>query len=479
MLKGSSINIFSHPVRHIVAAGAMATWTCMSVFVLADEDVKSLGKVALLFSNGDQLSGSPQFNDGEDALTLRSDYLDQPAKIPLSNLLSIEFRDTDSTEHEETFTRVALHPRNQEASSDVLTGQLKELTESSIILDTWYGDTLTLKRSMVRSLEVISLSEGQYRGPSSLNEWHTSSEGELRSWRFNGNQLICPGIAAESIGKDVGLRKKSQISFDLAAEQRMGFTMKLYANNIKELNPSACYQFRFDSYRVTLTTRSSGRDERANSQRLTLSQTKKNFRFDIYMDRESGIATVYIDGKRECVLQSNNPNPDDLGTGMCFVANPTNPISISNITVYPWNGISPEELDADQANTPSIQAPEGPHNIILLNGDKVPCKVGVIQGDRMMVDTEHTPIRIPVSKIRSINLGDKREEPKKYKGDIRAWFKQGGFITLRLSSLSADRINGYSQATGDVGMNLSAFSRIDFNIYGVDANKQREKYFSR
>jgi hypothetical protein len=97
----------------------------------------------------------------------------------------------------------------------------------------------------------------------------------------------------------------------------------------------------------------------------------------------------------------------------------------------------------------------------------------------MIVDTKHTPIRIPINKIRSISLGDKREEPKKYKGDIRAWFKNGGYVTLRLSSLSAERINGYSQATGDVSMKLSAFSRIDFNIYGVDANKRREKYFSR
>lgn len=469
----------SYPVKHLVATCALAVWACLSSVILADDDVNSSRKVALLFSNGDILSGSPQFNNGEDELTLRSDYLDQPAKIPLSNLLSLEFKDSESSESLKIFARVALHHRNQEASGDILTGKLKELTDSHIILDTWYGGTLSLRRSMVRSLDIISLSEGQYRGPSSLNEWHPSSVGEIRSWRFNEDQLISPGIAAESIGKDIGLRTKSQISFDIAAKQKMSFTIKLYANNVKELNSSACYKFRFDTYRATLTTRTSGSDGRANSQRLSLSHTKKNFHFDIYIDRESGIAAVYIDGKRECILQSNNPNPNDLGTGMCFVANPTNPVSISNIRVYPWNGISPEEQLADDASSKPKQVPGGPHNIILLNGDKVPCKVGVIQGDRMLVDTEHTPIRVPVSKIRSISLGDKREEPKKYKGDIRAWFKHGGFVTLRLSSLSADQINGYSQATGDVSMELKAFSRIDFNIYGVDANEQRERYFSR
>ena len=474
----SFMTILSLQAKHMVAPCAMGALVCLSLSSLADEDLNSSRKAALLFSNGDKLTGSPQFNNGENELNLQSDYLEQAAKIPLSNLLSIEFEDMASAQNAEIFTRVALHHRNQETSGDVLTGQVKELTSDNIILDTWYGGTLTLKRSMVQSLDIISLSAGQYRGPSSLNEWHTSSEGELRSWRFNGNELICPGIATESIGKDIGLRKKSQISFDVVAQQRLNFQLQLYANNIEKLKPSAYYQFQFDNYRATFTTRTSGRDGRAMSQRLNINTTKKNYHFDIYIDRESGITAIHIDGERKCIMQSNNPNPDDLGTGIRFVANPVNPISISNITVYPWSGIPPEQ-DVAQASTKPEQAPEDPHNIILLNGDKIPCKVGIIKDDRMIVDTKHTPIRIPINKIRSISLGDKREEPKKYKGDIRAWFKNGGYVTLRLSSLSAERINGYSQATGDVSMKLSAFSRIDFNIYGVDANKRREKYFSR
>ena len=94
----------------------------------------------------------------------------------------------------------------------------------------------------------------------------------------------------------------------------------------------------------------------------------------------------------------------------------------------------------------------------------------------MIVNTKHTPIRIPIDKIKSINWRDKREEPKKYKGDIRAWFHHGGFITLKLTSITENKLSGYSQALGDAIIDLAAFSKIDFNIYNAAANEQRQKH---
>ncbi|HCL97798.1 MAG TPA: hypothetical protein DHW77_08545, partial [Verrucomicrobiales bacterium] len=85
------------------------------------------------------------------------------------------------------------------------------------------------------------------------------------------------------------------------------------------------------------------------------------------------------------------------------------------------------------------------------------------------------PINIPIERIKSISLGDIREEPKKYRGDIRAWLNDGGVITLRLDSFKNGKINGLNQAMGEVSLDLSAFNRIDFSIYDTKAKGLRDK----
>ena len=63
----SLMTILSLQVKHMVAPCAMGALVCLSLNSLADEDLNSSRKAALLFSNGDKLTGSPQFNNGENA----------------------------------------------------------------------------------------------------------------------------------------------------------------------------------------------------------------------------------------------------------------------------------------------------------------------------------------------------------------------------------------------------------------------------
>ena len=446
----------------------------------AEEEIKKPLQAKLLLSNGDRLSGSPKFINAQQ-LALDSAYLNEPATFDIPQILSIQMDQGAITPTPEIFTRIQLQNRNQETNGDTLIGQLKELNEDNIKLDTEYSETLTLKRSMVQSLNIVSKRQGHYRGPNSIHEWQTSTKplpAVNESWRIKNQRLVFEGASAESIGKNVGLRKKSQISFDLTWDTHMNFQLQLYSSDVKSPTPSACYQFNFDSYAVVMITRTKGKESDPSRQRFAQRPypgTKKAH-FDVCINQETGIATIYINGKQACIMQSPIAEPDDLGTGLTFVSHRLRPISISNIHVSPWNGIPLGKLALNQADDDTPAEAKQPHDIILMNGDSVPCTVGVIQDGRMIVNTKHTPIRIPIEKIKSINWKDKREEPKKYKGDVRAWFHHGGFITLKLTSITEDKLSGYSQALGDVSIDLAAFSKIDFNIYDAGSNEQRQKY---
>ena len=444
----------------------------------AEEEIKKPLQAKLLLSNGDRLSGSPKFINTQQ-LALDSAYLNEPATFDIPQILSIQMDQGAITPTPEIFTRIQLQNRNQETNGDTLIGQLKELNEDNIKLDTEYSETLTLKRSMVQSLNIVSKRQGHYRGPNNIHEWQTSTKplpAVNESWRLKNHRLVFEGASAESIGKDVGLRKKSQISFDLTWETHMNFQLQLYSSDVKSPTPSACYQFNFDSYAVVMMTRTKGKESDPSRQRFAERPSKKEAHFDVCINQETGIATIYINGKQACIMQSPIAEPDDLGTGLTFVSHRLRPISISNIHVSPWNGIPLGKLARNQADDDLPAEAKQPHDIILMNGDSVPCTVGVIQDGRMIVNTKHTPIRIPIEKIKSINWKDKREEPKKYKGDVRAWFHHGGFITLKLTSITEDKLSGYSQALGDVSIDLAAFSKIDFNIYDAGSNEQRQKY---
>ena len=446
----------------------------------AEEEIKKPLQAKLLLSNGDRLSGSPKFINTQQ-LALDSAYLNEPATFDVSQILAIRMDQGAITPTPEIFTRIQLQNRNQETNGDTLIGQLKELNEDNIKLDTEYSETLTLKRSMVQSLNIVSKRQGHYRGPNSIHEWQTSTKplpAVNESWRIKNHRLVFEGASAESIGKNVGLRKKSQISFDLTWDTHMNFQLQLYSSDVKSPTPSACYQFNFDSYAVVMITRTKGKESDPSRQRFAQRPypgTKKAH-FDVCINQETGIATIYINGKQACIMQSPIAEPDDLGTGLTFVSHRLRPISISNIHVSPWNGIPLGKLARNQADDDIPTEAKQPHDIILMNGDSVPCTVGVIQDGRMIVNTKHTPIRIPIEKIKSINWKDKREEPKKYKGDVRAWFHHGGFITLKLTSITEDKLSGYSQALGDVSIDLAAFSKIDFNIYNASANELRQKH---
>jgi len=449
-----------------------------SLPLFAEQEIKKPLQAKILLSNGDRLSGSPKFINAQQ-LALDSAYLNEPATFDIPQILSIQMDQGAITPTPEIFTRIQLQNRNQETNGDTLIGQLKELNEDNIKLDTQYSETLTLKRSMVQSLNIVSKRQGHYRGPNSLHEWQTSTKPlpeANESWRLKNHRLEFKGASAESIGKDLGLRKKSQISFDVAWETHMNFQLQLYSSDVKSPKPSSCYQFNFDSYAVVMITRTKGKESDPSRQRFAERPSKKEAHFDVCINRETGIATIYINGKQACIMQSPIAEPDDLGTGLTFVSHRLRPISISNIHVSPWNGIPLGKLARNQADDDLPAEAKQPHDIILMNGDSVPCTVGVIQDGRMIVNTKHTPIRIPIERIKSINWKDKREEPKKYKGDVRAWFHHGGFITLKLTSITEDKLSGYSQALGDVSIDLAAFSKIDFNIYNAAANEQRKKH---
>lgn len=475
-ISGEEITI-SHPLLGSVRLSRSALESLSSsADTLLDHEQNKLAQVILL--NGDKILGNIQSSKDE-RMTISAPYLNEAVVLHTSKILSIQMERGGHIILPDTYSRIKVHQRHQESKGDTVIGRLEELTADSIKINTPYSESLTLRRSMIKSLNIISKQQGQYFGPNNIEEWETSDEAILAkpsAWQFKEGSLKCYSQNAESIGKEIGLRNKSHVSFDVSWQDSLGFSLQLYSSDPRSRQPSACYLFKFDKYAVMMMTRSEGREQGHRRQRFDIKVRPKTplTRFDIYINRETGTANIHIDGQEACIIQSPIPGPQDLGTALSFVSHPARSTTISNISISPWHSFATKNLRLKSKASESKD--KHPHNIILINGDSIPCNVGTIKNDRMLVNTEHTPIKIPIKKIKSINWQDKREEPKKYSGDVRAWFNTGGFITLKLTSIEDGKLRGYSQATGDAAFDTKAFSRIDFNIYNMKANEMRTKH---
>ena len=435
-------------------------------------------KSRILLNNGDSLTGTPHSFDSRGNLEFTSASLNTKAIFPLHNILSLELDNKQDRKVPKTLARLQLHPSHSESQGDMLTGNLTDLTSDSIKLDTWYAGVITLKRKMVKSFQIINNSPGNYHGPNNIKEW--TSNITKPSWKLTHGSL--KSISTGSIGRDVGLTEKSHLQFTVNWASSMRFRILLYSNDVSSSDPSACYDISFNGNFAYLNTKGKNARKgifaaRGRGQNINIDTFNNTALFDIYANRKSGNITLFINGQHACVLQSGTPDPTDLGKAIHFISQDPYPIEVSALAIEPWNGtslpnqltsIAPKSNNTEEDNKKSLT-----HHIILKNGDKVPGKVAQVKDGRILIETDYTPIRIPLDRIKTLTLEDEEETPRKYAEDVRAWFHDGGRITLKLASFHDGKISGFNQAFGNVSIDLNAFSKIDFDIYNIDQKKRR------
>ncbi len=441
------------------------------------------------FTNGDKLSGFVQNTTSDKNLTVSSDNLTHPIYFPLQNIVTIKLDNWKSRKTPKTLARIDFTSRFGEPNrSDSMQGSLEELNDKQITLKTWYAGTVHIRRNMVKSLKIITHTPGSYYGPNNLKEW-TLCDDEP-TWIFDKMTLISRDNQG-GIGKDVGLREKSHISFDAKWKKNMQFRVQLFSNDVSSTSPDAYYDINFSQRYAYIRTYGKVKKGKAGMGRfrgggqwipMKNLPSERKAHIDIYADRKRGIFNIYLDGKKACTLQSQSPDPVDLGKGITFVAEHNAPLEISNIIITSWNGKNLPNKNRflktkDNPKDPKkeIQAPSHPiQHIDLKNGDSISGNIDKIEKGVMFMKTKFTPVKIPLKYVNSFKLEGKLEEPKKYQGDVQAWFHTGGHITLQLAKISNGKISGFSQIFGDITVDLDAINQLDFHIYDDDINALRK-----
>jgi len=372
-------------------------------------------------------------------------------------------------------------------NGDTLEGQLASVTDERIEIDTWYAGRMVFRRNMVRDLEIDEMPDYIYRGPQALADWDQSSNPP--TWSLTDENMLSSS-APGSIARDIPLPSQFSLEFNAEWMGSLRLHIVLFSDNPKTDSPEKGYEIVFQRSSVHLRRAGThnwiGHTNRANE----LAENEKA-RIKIRACSQSGQFALYVNDKIIDIWSDPNIRAEDLGTALHFVSLDSSPLRIGGIDVSRWDGVVEEtpdptppmvgrvrfmgaagrieaQMEEPEEETPEENAGEG--RMTLRNGDRITGVVKTIEDGVITIETPFREVALPVERLRTITLKPvDLEEPKREEGDVRGWFSDGGSIVFRLEGLDleAGKIQGTSQTFGSARFDLSAFNRIQFNIYDL------------
>ena len=180
----------------------------------------------------------------------------------------------------------------------------------------------------------------------------------------------------------------------------------------------------------------------------------------------------------------------ELGKGLHLVAQDTSPLKFSKIRVQTWDGhidnvanqqaalgrgIFPRQFRndlRDQAEEEEETVPEG--RMLLRNGDSLEGEVIGISDDLIAVKTPYAEVEFPLTRFKNLTLEtENMETPKLMARDVRATLSDGSRLVFSMEDFKDGKIIGFSQNFGTAEFDLSAITRIEFNIHDRALKKVR------
>lgn len=440
--------------------------------IAAEEDAP-LG-ASLRFPNGDVLEGSPS-GLTEDGFLLWESELFQSGnerfEIRQSDSISLgeSSPPPEPSGQEAALAKVTFQP-HVEDSVDTMQVELVGFDDQSVQVKTWYAGDLTLKRSMLRQIEVDGKSTPLVNGPGTIDDWNQI--GDKGAWQIKAGVMSCQkeGSIARKFSD---LPDSLHLSFDLNFETSPYIRIYFFANTGVESRPAETYSIQIGRAQMMFMKKVGRRHiplELEDVKGRNRFEPGEDQRVDLYVDRKKGLFSLYIEG--EVIATARDDTPLMEGDWWHFETRSGRTQSVENFAIRAWDGELPEKTTFLEFRE-ELRGDGQP--IELQNRDTILGKVETIEDGKLLITTEFMPISVPIERLKSFEITSKKEgeEPRIYPGGVRAYFWSGGFVSFRLSDISPTTISGYSQVFGDATFDLRAFSHISFNPYNEEFRERR------
>ncbi len=441
----------------------------------------------LTFADKTSITGVPSSADGKQkTLQLNSPSLKDEVTLKTNELLEMSLNGKALAVEADHYAVATITPRYDKSPPlDTIRGRLLHLDEKTVTLETAYAGELVLNRLMVKSLDIYNQPPSFYNGPNGPEGWVASNNSDLEdSWTFSDRSMTSK--ARNGIARKLDLPERSAIKFTAKWKTSPYFRILFLSNDGDTDYPGTAYSLNVQMSYLSLY-RSAGRGQRNDLINESINNLRESQEavFTIYLDRsKDGTSAIYI-GKDRIGTWTGMDDTKEMGEWLHFVPQQNRPMNFSNITISQWDGVLPKSGTDGEANSPNEFGDDlQGQKITLANGDIVIGEIKLIEDDFVQAATEFGDVRIPLNRMTSIDLADVeldadgapvkdedgnvisiKEEPRMWGEDIRAWFHEGGSITIRMATIEDGKLKGSSQVFGEAEFDLNAFSRLEFNIW--------------
>jgi hypothetical protein len=425
---------------------------------------------SLRFANDDVITGTPR-SIGIDKLVWESPLLEKPAEFFTDRIIDLSLPAEVPQDRPDHIALLSL------TNGDTIRGQLASITDEEVTLDTWFAGRMTFNRLMVSGLEIEESAASLYNGPTGLDGWTQSADPP--AWTYTESSFRSSRTGG--IARDDLLVEECAVKFDCAWKgDSIRLRVIVFSDDPSTDNPDNGYEITFQRGRVhARNLRTQNFLGSAQSQALM-----ENDRVSIEIRASSKTQRIALLIDDEPIEVWNDPDAGKArqGSALQFISNSTVPMKISAIRVLEWDGEMDRMPDPqigfqrfrfggepEEAPAEPVEKDDDENRIELANGDSLPGTVKSISEGTVAIETPLGEIELPVSRLRSLALKSvETERCKRYRGDVRAWFPDGGSIVFRLEDSGPGTFTGYSQNFGTATFKSSAFSRLEFNIYSLD-----------
>ncbi len=354
-------------------------------------------------------------------------------------------------------------------NGDELAGDIASVDPTNLVLSTAAAGRLALQRSMVAEIRpgagAVSV---LYEGPKSLDEWKLRGGDRTRMWELKDG-VLSP-LVPVPLGRSIDAMPDS-VRIDFTVEWRQqGIYFSFWFFHEKPDEPQGeAYMLNIISgQRVDLNRlRATGGSQNLGSAEFAEgSQQRGTARMSILADRVKGNIALLVNGK---MLRQWKDSREFKGGGksITFMPQGGRELRISEIRVSKWNGIVPQGTE--------VATDTQDDAIVLVNGDVMSGTLMEVAGGQAVVKTPFADLKIPLDRIAQVSLaGAKSVRARRRAGDVRALFAGGGSVTIELKALAGGRIEGASENFGTASWPLSAFERIEMNIYAEKPSSSDE-----
>jgi len=349
-------------------------------------------------------------------------------------------------------------------NGDELPGNIVSLDGNTLVLDTWYAERLSIPRSMLRSIVPLSQANSVlYEGPTGMDGWSAGRMGIGRSWSFHDGALI--GTNYGTIGRDVKLPDTSSVEFDLVLRGNSQFSIGIYSD--QTVNFGNCYMLTLSAGYIEMQrfSRTGGSSDLGSAQMQNVMRNDKSH-IEIRTNKDKKSIWLLIDGK--IIKEWSDPAEfNGGGGGIIFSCQPGTYVRLTDIKVSKWDGKFDETANPDaQSDEDAVQ---------LANEDRVSGHLEAIQDGKAKLSSAYAELSIPLDRIDEVDFATAHaDQAKPDPSDVRAYFPEGGSITMQLNQWDTKGSTGSSPNFGKAIFSSGAFARILFNLPAQQQNQDAD-----